>query len=369
MGRMDLDIKFMKIAIREAKKGLGRTSPNPAVGAVIVKDGKVLSKGYHRKAGLPHAEIEALNKLGGKAPGCTMYVTLEPCNHFGKTPPCTEAILESGIIRVVVGMKDPNRGVKGGGVDYLRRKGIQTDVGILEEECKRINEAFIKFVTTNQPFVNLKSALTMDGWIGTRTGHSKWITNEASRRFVHRLRDEVDGVLVGVGTVLADDPSLTVRTKNTSKQPLRIILDTNLKSPLNAKVFTQYDPSNTIVVVGESMDKAEKVDTLRSRGVRIQKCEVKDGKINLKFLMKILAGMSVTNILVEGGAGVAGSFLREKLVDKFFIFKAPKLLGGGDGIPMSRGEGPRHMDDCLKLRNIRVRRFGEDILIIAYPVY
>ncbi len=367
---MDSDLKFMKMALKEARKGLGKTSPNPAVGAVIVKDGKVLSRGFHRKAGLPHAEVEALNKLGGTAKGCTMYVTLEPCNHFGKTPPCTEAILKSGITRVVVGMRDPNPGVRGGGIDFLKEKGLKVDVGVLARECERLNEAFIKFVSKGQPFVIVKSALTMDGWTGTRTGHSKWITNEASRRFVHRLREQVDAVLVGVGTVLADNPSLTVRlNKKGTKQPLRVVVDTNLRTPIDAKVFDQSSGANTMVVVKEGMDNSEKALSVKARGVMVRSCQVRQGKIHILSLLKMLGGMSITSVLVEGGSGIVGSFLRDKLVDKFFIFKAPKIFGGDDGIPMSKGKGPEYMDGCLFLKDINIRRFGDDILITAYPVY
>ncbi|UCF84800.1 MAG: bifunctional diaminohydroxyphosphoribosylaminopyrimidine deaminase/5-amino-6-(5-phosphoribosylamino)uracil reductase RibD, partial [Desulfobacteraceae bacterium] len=246
-----MDEKFMREALRQARKGLGRTSPNPAVGTVIVRDGQILAKAYHRKAGLPHAEAEALSKLRGSAPGGTLYVNLEPCNHHGKTPPCTEAILRSGIERVVVGMKDPNPAVTGGGCEFLRRNGIKLTTGVLEQECRQLNEAFIKFATSGRPFVILKSALTMDGWTATSQGHSKWITSEKSRQFVHRLRDQVDAVMVGIGTILADDPCLTTRlNRGLGKDPLRIIVDTHLKTPPNAKVLNHSSSADTLLVVG-----------------------------------------------------------------------------------------------------------------------
>ncbi|OPX39434.1 MAG: riboflavin biosynthesis protein RibD [Desulfobacteraceae bacterium 4484_190.1] len=362
-----MDQLFMKEALRQARKALGRTSPNPVVGAVIVKDGNILARGYHHRAGLPHAEAEAISKLNGKAHGCTLYVTLEPCNHHGKTPPCTEAILKSGIKRVVVGMKDPNPLVSGGGLEFLKEKGIEVKSGVLESECILLNEIFIKFVTKGRPFVICKSAMTLDGWTATATGHSKWITNSKSREFVHRLRDRVDAVLVGVGTIIADDPNLTTRLKNgKGKDPLRIVADTHLRTPVNAKVITQDSDSDTLLVTG--MDAASRYQSRYNKpNVSILSCPAPDGKIDLSALMDILAEMSVTSLLVEGGASICGSMLRERLIDKFYIFKAPKILGGGDGIPMASGPGPLKMDQCMGLTDISFRRFGDDILIKGYP--
>ena len=362
-----MDKLFMKVALRQARKALGRTSPNPVVGAVIVKDGNILARGYHHRAGLPHAEIEALSKLKGKAHGCTLYVTLEPCNHHGRTPPCTEAILKSGVKRVVAGMKDPNPLVSGGGLEFLREKGVEVKSGVLESECILLNEMFIKFVTKGRPFVIFKSAMTLDGWTATATGHSNWITNAKSREFVHRIRDRVDAILVGVGTVIADDPNLTTRLKNgKGKDPLRIIADTHLRTPVNAKVITQDSPADTLLVTG--MDAASHYQNrYNKKNVSILSCPARDGKIDLSALMDLLAEIPVTSLLVEGGASICGSMLRERLIDKFYIFKAPKILGGGDGIPMASGPGPLKMDQCTGLRDISVRRFGDDILITGYP--
>jgi diaminohydroxyphosphoribosylaminopyrimidine deaminase/5-amino-6-(5-phosphoribosylamino)uracil reductase len=365
----DTDVKFMKEALRQARKGLGRTSPNPAVGAVIVRKGKIIAKGYHRKAGLPHAEVEVLGALGGKAPGATLYVTLEPCNHHGRTPPCTEAILRSGLKRVVVGMRDPNPDVKGGGCEYLKEKGLSVTTGVLEAECRRLNEAFLKFVTTGRPFVMVKSALTMDGWTGTAKGHSKWITNEKSRKFVHRLRDRVDAVLVGIGTVLSDDPLLTARLGHRSgHDPLRIIVDTHLRIPAKARVLNHNSSAETIVVAGAGIS-SKNLKQFQKNGVSVITCPVKSGRIDLVALMGILGERFITSLLVEGGASIIGSMLREKLIDKFFIFKAPKILGGEDGIPMAAGRGPDKVDQCLCLKDLEVRRFGGDILFTAYPDY
>ena len=360
----------MREALRQAGRGNGRTSPNPMVGAVIVRNGEIIASGYHKKAGDNHAEVEALKVIGGKSgKGDILYVTLEPCNHQGRKPPCTEAILRSGLKRVVVGMKDPNPTVSGGGSRFLKEKGVEVKVGVLEAECRHLNEAYIKFVTTGRPFVMVKTAQTMDGWTATSTGHSKWITNEKSRRYVHRLRDRVDGVMVGVGTVIADDPSLTTRLKNRRvKDPVRIVVDTHLRTPRDAKVINHDSPSMTILVIGEGVPNDQLIkreENLISTVV----CPVKDGKIDLAVLMDMLGDMSVTSLLVEGGSSIMGSLIRERLVDKFYIFKAPKILGGDDGLPMAGGAGPKRMDECLTLTIQRINRFGEDTLFIGYPVW
>jgi diaminohydroxyphosphoribosylaminopyrimidine deaminase/5-amino-6-(5-phosphoribosylamino)uracil reductase len=359
----------MRMALGQARKGLGRTSPNPAVGAVVVKDGQVIAAGYHKKAGAPHAEVDALNKLDGYAPGATLYVTLEPCNHHGRTPPCTEAIIRSGIQRVVVGMKDPNPGVRGGGIGFLSERGVTLRAGILEEECARMNEAFIRFVTSNRPFVILKSALTLDGWTATSVNHSTWVTNEHSRGFVHRMRDRVDAILVGVGTVLSDDPSLTTRLKGRKgRNAMRVIVDTHLRTPLTSQVARSDPSSPTVLVTGEHVD-PRRVTAFDEMGVKVIRCRETGGRIDLVALMGILGRMPVMSVLVEGGATLAGSLLREQLIDKFYFFVAPKILGGDDGVPFARGRGPERMDGCLRLSGIARRRFGDDTLIVGYPVY
>jgi diaminohydroxyphosphoribosylaminopyrimidine deaminase/5-amino-6-(5-phosphoribosylamino)uracil reductase len=362
------DQQFMRKALRLARKGIGRTSPNPAVGAVIVRNGTIIASGYHRRAGDDHAEIEALKELGMRARNTdVLYVTLEPCNHHGRTPPCTAAILHSGIKKVVVGMRDPNPGVAGGGCEFLAAKGIDVKVGVLESECIRLNEWFIKYVTTGRPYVVVKSAMTLDGWTATSRGHSRWITNEKSRQFVHRLRDRMDAVLVGVGTVLADDPSLTTRLKGRrGRDPIRVIVDTHLRTSPTAKVLNVSSPAQTILAVGEGIDPG-RLEYIRREGVTVIACVKKDNRIDLAAFLDILGKMSVTSLLVEGGAAIIGSLMREGLVDKFYILHAPKLLGGNDGIPMASGPGPQKMDECLTLKNIKVRRFGDDLLIRGYP--
>ncbi|MBW1801562.1 MAG: bifunctional diaminohydroxyphosphoribosylaminopyrimidine deaminase/5-amino-6-(5-phosphoribosylamino)uracil reductase RibD [Deltaproteobacteria bacterium] len=360
----------MREAIRRARKGLGRTSPNPAVGAVVVRRGKIIASGYHKRSGGPHAEIEALEKIAGKADAeDTLYVTLEPCNHYGRTPPCTHAIWKSGIKRVVVGMRDPNPEVEGGGCHWLSERGIEVKTGVLESECTQLIENFVKFVSTGRPFVIAKSAMTLDGWTAVSTGDSRWITNEASRRFVHRLRDRVDGIMVGIGTVISDDPSLTARLPyGKGEDPVRIIVDTHLRIPGDARVMNHDSASETLVVVGDHVSSG-KITALRKEGVSIMKCPTRGGRIELTALMDILGQASLTSVLLEGGSTLMGAMIRETLIDKFYIFKAPKILGGGDGIPMAAGPGPITMEGCPVLKDIQIRRFNDDVMITGYPEY
>ncbi len=361
------DIDFMKEALREARRGLGNTSPNPMVGAIIVKGGKVLARGYHRYAGAPHAEAEALSRLEGKAEGATLYVNLEPCNHYGRTPPCTEAILASGIARVVIGMQDPNPDVKGGGCAYLRGHGLEVIEGVMENESRELNEAFVKYSRTKRPFVTLKSALTLDGWAATSSGHSKWVTNERSRACVHRLRARSDAVLVGVGTVISDDPMLTVRGIR-GKNPLRIVADTSLRTPLDARIVRDLSDARTLIAIGPEANGA-RLRKMAKQRVEIVRCPAMGGKIDLLVLLERLGAMSVMSLLVEGGAEIAGAFLRERLVDKVVVFIAPKLLAGDDGVPMARGHGALMMENCLRLGNVRLQKIGSDIMVAGYPDY
>jgi len=362
--------KFMQAALGFARKGLGKTSPNPAVGAVIARRGQVVAAGFHRKAGGAHAEVEALNQLRGTARrGDTLYVTLEPCNHFGRTPPCTQAILEKGIRKVVVGMRDPNPHVTGGGCDYLSGQGVEVVTGVLEAECRRLNEWFVTYVTKGRPFVIAKTALTLDGWTATSTGHSRWVTNEQSREWVHRLRHQVDGILVGVGTVMADDPLLNTRLKKgRGKDPVRIIVDTHLRIPVNARVLAHPHGSETLIAVSEDVPPRH-LERLKTKGISFLVCPKKEGRIDLIALMDMLGKRSITSVLLEGGATLMGAMIREKLVDKFCIFKAPKILGGSDGRPMALGQGPSKMDQSIPLKDIRIKRFGDDLLITGYPEY
>ena len=359
----------MKSALRMAKKGVGKTSPNPAVGAVIVRDDRIIASGYHKKAGENHAEVDALSNLKGKiTPRDIMYVTLEPCNHQGKTPPCTRAILAKGIKNVVIGMKDPNPSVKGGGIEFLKSKGVNVRTGVLENECEQLLESWKKYSITGRPFIIAKSALTLDGFSATSTGHSMWVTGEKARQYVHRLRSEVDAVVVGVGTVIADDPLLTCRLSRGGRNPVRIIVDTHLRIPENSRLLNDDSQALNYIIVGKDVDK-KLIKRIERGNTSVIKCPVKDGRVDLNKLLDILGKKSVTSILFEGGSKMMGSMIKERLIDKFLIFKAPKLLGGNDGIPMSKGKGPVYMNDSLNLKGVKVKKYGEDILISGYPSY
>ena len=364
---MDIDEIFMKQVLRQARRGLYSTTPNPAVGAIVVKNGHIVGSGYHKKAGAPHAEIEALSNAGERAKGSTLYVNLEPCNHYGRTPPCTKAILDYGVRRVVVGMADPNPDVSGGGCEFLRSKGVEAKCGILEEECGRLNEVYIKYVTKGKPFVILKGALTLDGWIATSRGNSKWITNEKSRKFVHTLRKRVDAIMVGVETIIADNPQLTPYLTGGSKRgPVRVVADTNLRIPLDSRVFNKGTSALTIIAAGSNVNsiKRKRVEGL---GARVIKCRMMDGRIDLASLLDRLKDMSISSVLVEGGGTLFGSIIREGLVDKFYIFIAPKILGGDNGVAFMSGPGCYAIEDCLTLKVFMVRRFDDDIMVEAYP--
>jgi diaminohydroxyphosphoribosylaminopyrimidine deaminase/5-amino-6-(5-phosphoribosylamino)uracil reductase len=356
---------FMKKALALAKKGQGYTSPNPMVGAVIVKDGEVKGKGYHQAVGQAHAEVNAIEDAGSQAKGATLYVNLEPCNHTGRTPPCTRKILEAGIKRVVVALEDPNT-IAGGGSVFLKQNGIEVITGVCENQAARLNEAFLKYVNSKTPFVTIKCAATLDGRIATRTGDSRWVTGEKARRHVHRLRHAVDAILVGIGTIHADNPSLTTRLdSNKGVDPIRIVLDTHLSISPDAKILKLNSNSDTILVTGNTVSEAQKKKVAKNR-VRFLAQPLKNGQIDMKALMVQLGSMDITSLLIEGGSQVIASAFGSGIVDKALFFYAPKILGGDDGIPICRGPGPRLMKDCIRTTNIRIRRFDDDVMIEAY---
>jgi len=358
---------YMQMALDLAARGTGHTSPNPLVGAVVVKDQKVIGRGYHQRFGDAHAEVNALEEAGESARGATLYVTLEPCNHTGKTPPCTEKILTAGIRRVVVAMRDPNPGVKGGGNDRLRGAGLEVVEDVARSAAQRQNEFFLKHTRTGTPFVILKCAATLDGRIATRTGDARWVSGPQSRGFVHALRHAVDGIMVGVATVKADDPSLTTRLpEGGGRDPQRIILDTHLSIPLNARVLTQSSEAQTILVTGPDVAEITR-QRVAQTGARVLTAPCRNGRVDLQALMKVLGTEGLSSILVEGGSRVAGSVLRAGIVDKIFFFYAPKLLAGDDGIPICQGPGRTRMQDCLNVKHITVHRFGQDVMIEGYP--
>jgi diaminohydroxyphosphoribosylaminopyrimidine deaminase/5-amino-6-(5-phosphoribosylamino)uracil reductase len=364
-------VYYMKMALHLAEKGRGFTSPNPMVGAVVVKDGRIVGKGWHQMAGGPHAEVHALNDAGAAARDAVLYVTLEPCNHFGRTPPCTHKILEAGIRHVVMAMPDPNPDVAGGGMQFLQSKGIRVTSGVCEDEARRLNESFITFVQTGRPFVILKCAATLDGRIATRTGDSKWVTNEISRRFVHEIRHAVDGIMVGIGTVHSDNPSLTTRLKDKEgRDPVRIVLDTHLSIDEKARLLQLDSEADTLIICKHAalMDAGQiaRKDRLQKKGIRVLETELKDGRIDLEAAIRKLGNLGITSLLIEGGSRVIASALAAGMVDKVCFFYAPRILGGDDGIPICQGAGPASMKDCIAVKDIHVRRFEEDIMIEGY---
>ncbi len=355
------DLDCMRLALRLAAKG--NPSPNPYVGAVIVKDGEIIGRGFHRKAGMPHAEVEALNSLAdkGEAKGATMYVTLEPCNHFGRTPPCTKAIIEAGIRKVVFAAKDPNPNVKGGGEEELRKNNIQVEGGMLAEESLALNEVFVKYAKTKIPFVVVKAAMSLDGKIATRTGDSKWITGEKARKYAHTLRSRYDAALVGINTVLADNPHLTARIRG-GRNPMRVILDDTLRIPLDANVVGE----GTLIATSGRFD-GEKKAALEAKGAEVLVCGKE--RVELEALLKKLGERGITSLLVEGGAEVQGSFLDAKLADKFILFCAPKLIGGREAKCAFAGKGAETLASAVNVRIERMKKLGEDVFIEAYPRY
>ncbi|NWG02384.1 MAG: bifunctional diaminohydroxyphosphoribosylaminopyrimidine deaminase/5-amino-6-(5-phosphoribosylamino)uracil reductase RibD [Syntrophaceae bacterium] len=353
----------MKRALRLAKKGWGRTSPNPMVGAILVKNGIEVGQGYHMKAGEAHAEIVALQKAKGEARGSALYLNLEPCVHYGKTPPCAPQIIQSKVKRVVIGMEDPNPLVKGRGIEMLRQAGLDVQLGILEKECQGLNEAFSKYILKKTPFVILKVAATLDGKMATRDGRSKWMSGEASRHLVHRWRDRVDGILVGINTILKDDPMLTARVKN-GRDPYRIILDSRLRIPFEAKVI-RSSPSKTIIATTE-MAPQNKIKKLEQMGTQVLILHSKRGKIDLRSCLSKLGEKGMISLMVEGGSQVNGSFLDEGLIDKLLLFLSPKIMGDPQALGIFGGRGVSRLQEAVTLKEIKTRRIGEDILLEGY---
>ena len=359
-----LDESYMREALRLAANARGRTSPNPMVGAVIVRGGVIVGSGWHRAAGEPHAEIHALRMAGALAHGATLYVTLEPCSHHGRTGPCAEAVIAAGIARVVTALSDPNPAVAGGGIERLRAAGIAVVTGVCAEEARRQNEVFLKWVVTKRPFVTLKTAMTLDGKTASRTGASQWITGAAARARVHEWRDEHDAILVGIGTVLADDPRLTVRrTDRAGKNPVRVVLDSMARTPHDAKLLTD-GAARTIIAVTERAD-PKRTLLLRACGAEVVTCG--EDAVDLPQLLGILGAQELTSVLVEGGGAVHWSFLSAGLADKMRVFIAPLLMGGTDAPTAVGGMGFDSPQAALRLRDMTVEQIGADILVTGYP--
>ncbi|MBI2870848.1 MAG: bifunctional diaminohydroxyphosphoribosylaminopyrimidine deaminase/5-amino-6-(5-phosphoribosylamino)uracil reductase RibD [Candidatus Omnitrophica bacterium] len=359
----------MQKSLGLARKSLGHTSPNPAVGALVARGGRVLGQGYHKAAGEAHAEREALAAAGKKAQGGTLYVTLEPCSSWGRTPPCTDAIIEAGIRRVVYAARDPNPQNRGKAAAILKKRGIQVTEGVCEAEAVLLIEAFVKFIKTGRPFVIIKVAQSLDGRLATRTGDSKWISDEEARRYGHILRSRADAVLVGVNTVLKDNPRLNARLNEESgPHPRRIILDSTLRIPLNAAVVSGEFAKTTIVATTKQAS-FEKARTLIEHGVKVLTIDSDNGKIDLKALLGVLGALEITHILVEGGPEVITSFLEEGLADKVVVILAPILIGGQGAPHLWQGQGVERVDEAVHLQSVRQHMIGRDLVIEGYPVY
>lgn len=357
---------YMKRALELAKRGKGFVSPNPLVGAVIVKNGEIIGEGYHQHYGENHAEINAFLSKTKDVSDSTMYVTLEPCSHYGKTPPCTEAIIKNNIRKVIVGTLDPNPLVSGKGIEMLKSNGIEVITGVLEDECKELNEIFFKYIKTQMPFVTLKYAMTLDGKISSYTGDSRWISNSLSREYVHKLRHKNSAIMVGIGTVLKDDPSLNTRlNKENTLDPIRIIVDTNGKLPLNSKVASIKSNARTLVATTDLMDPI-KLNALKDKNISVLICPLVDNQVDLNFLMKSLGKQGIDSILLEGGGELNFSMLKEKLVDKVITFIAPKIIGGHTSKTPVGGEGIELMKNSINIHNIKYHAFKEDICIEGY---
>ncbi len=377
---MNIHERYMRAAIRLARKAEGMTSPNPIVGACVVRGGKIVGQGFHAMAGLPHAEVNALERAGVRAQGATLYVTLEPCDHFGRTPPCTNAIIKSGVKKVVIGMKDPCPVNDGRGIRKLKGHGIKTVVGVLEEEAMSINKPYIKYIKEGMPYVTVKVAESLDGKIATRTGDSRWITAPDARHRAHRLRSSVDAVMVGVTTVLRDDPRLVPylidrrpktkdrRPRNTqyairnTKKLVRVIVDSSLRTPPRAKVLSYCRQSPLIIATTEGAS-GRKREALEGRGAEVLTVKSKRGRVDARRLLEKLAERGIMHILVEGGGTLIASLVEERLVDRFLFFIAPVIIGGKDAVTSVEGLGVGKVGESLSLKVLTVKRLARDILI------
>ena len=366
----DSDRAYMRMALQEARKGLGRTSPNPCVGAIIVREGRVIGKGYHKKAGTAHAEINALTSVQEPVGGATMYVTLEPCNHTGRTPPCTKAIIESGLARVVIGMRDPNPLVDGAGMAVLAAHGIEVVSGVLEKECCELNTFFVKHIRTGLPWVILKAGVSLDGRLNYRRGETGWITGPKSVAMAHRLRDQADAILVGSGTVKIDNPSLTTRlARGEGRDAIRVVIDSDLSTDPQARVYSLDSTAPTWVFCRESVPAARR-QSFNQKNIRVfPLASTEDGGVNLPSVVSRLGKEGVSSLLVEGGAKIHGAFLREGLVDQAYLLYAP-IFAGDQGVSLVEAFSVNGREHAPSLVDYHLKRLGEDVLIsgrLRYP--
>lgn len=362
-GRSNLtdDHRYMTQAIRLARKAEGRTSPNPLVGAVIVKDGKIVGEGYHRRAGLPHAEAEAINRAKRKAKGATLYVTLEPCDHFGKTPPCCDKIISSGIKKIKIAMKDPNPINNGKGIRRLKARGIGVNIGICKKEAETLNEPYIKFMKKKMPYVTAKLAQSLDGKIATKLGESKWISGERSREFVQDLRSKADAVMVGINTVLEDNPLLTVRDKRL-RSPVRVIVDSKLKIPADSKLLKSINRAQIIIAATEEAAKS-KIRLLENKGAAVIIFKSKNGRVPLESLLRNLAKNGIIHVLAEGGGELIGSLFDRKLIDRFIFIISNKIIGGKAAPGAIGGSGIKILREAKILNSLDIKKIGGDLLL------
>jgi diaminohydroxyphosphoribosylaminopyrimidine deaminase/5-amino-6-(5-phosphoribosylamino)uracil reductase len=362
---MKSDEFYMKRAISLAGRGRGYVAPNPMVGAVVVKDGVILGEGWHKAYGGPHAEVHAIEASSGDCRGADLFVSLEPCSHQGKTPPCTDLIIRSQIKRVIIGMTDPNPLVNGNGIKKLREHGIEVRSGILEEQCRKLTETFTHYILTRRPFVLFKYAMTVDGKIATVENASRWITGDKSRKLVHRLRSGMSAVMVGVDTVIYDDPLLNVRIRGYhGRMPLKVIADSTLRIPLNSRVLTN-DPQLCIIATTARADR-EKLIALRRAGAQVLEVPEKEGRVDLEWLFIRLGQMDIDSVLLEGGSTLAFSALKAGLVNKVVAFIAPKILGGKSAPTPVGGQGIAEMENALNLESMSVRKAGSDLMLEGY---
>lgn len=357
------DRQYMQLALDLAKATAGQTSPNPCVGAVLVKNGELVSTGVHLRAGGPHAEAAAIHSAGDKAKDAVLYVTLEPCSHYGKTPPCADLIVKSGIKKVFVATLDPNPLVSGKGVERLKKAGIEVEIGLCKEEAVKVNEKFFHYIQTRTPFVTIKGAVSMDGKIAAKTGDSKWITSEEARMDAHQLRHEHDAILVGINTVLKDNPLLTTRKPQGGKNPVRVILDTECRIPLSARVI-QDKSSKTIIFTGSLYDR-NKAEQLKKMGVEV--ISLSTERISVKDVLQILGEKEIMSVLVEGGSEVHASFIAEDAFQQIVLYMAPKIIGGREAVPFVGGAGPGLVAEGKRLKFTDVKTVGPDLKITAVP--
>ncbi|MGY4707046.1 bifunctional diaminohydroxyphosphoribosylaminopyrimidine deaminase/5-amino-6-(5-phosphoribosylamino)uracil reductase RibD [Candidatus Bipolaricaulota sp. J31] len=356
--------RFMQRALELARRGEGYTRPNPLVGAVIVKEGEIIAEGYHARYGGPHAEVVALERAGDRARGADLYVNLEPCSHWGKTPPCVDRIIAAGIKRVIIATRDPNPLVNGKGIEKLRAAGIEVIEGVLEEEARELNEIFFWWIRTKRPFVSLKLAMSLDGRIATRTGDSRWITGPEARRRVHELRRRHAAVLVGVNTVLTDDPRLTVR-EVPGPNPMRVVLDSRGKTPPTARVL---DEEGDVLIATTDVMPPEAEEALRERGAEVRRFPAREGRVDPEAVLRWLGERGVDSVLVEGGGEVAWSFLSRGLVNVVYFFYGPVVIGGRGAVPAFGGEGFSALGEAPRFKIKRAERLGDDLLVVAHPV-